>query len=52
MNEEKGTLKFQTKSEIANAIQTLTPFVLDNRHRESDDFAFALDKIKELTKLL
>lgn len=55
MNEEKKetSVKFQSKDEIARCIQVLTPFttaLVDNS--SGGDFSFALEKIKELTKLL
>lgn len=48
MNEEKKeTIKFQSKFEIAECIKVLTPFADGN-----EEHKFALEKIKELTKLL
>lgn len=53
MNEEKQgpVIRFTSKSEIATCISVLTPFTNpDDRMKE--DYSFALEKIKELTKLL
>ncbi len=45
-------LQFQNKDEITRAIAVLTPFALPPLEQKSVKFDFALDKIKELTKLL
>ena len=55
MNEEREAIKFQSKAEIAHAIQSLTPFTLAGgviQQGEEKDFNFAINKIKELAKLL
>lgn len=48
MNEDQG-LKFTNKAEIADSIRALTAFTMK---LESGETNWALDKIKELTKLL
>lgn len=56
MNEEK--IIFTSKGEIANAIQTLTPFALvDSVHEEKDSELketkkLACEKIRQLIKLI
>jgi hypothetical protein len=44
----ESSLKFNSKSEIAECIRVLTPFT----NLPGKDFDFAIKKIQELTKLL
>lgn len=51
--DDKNPIKFQSKSEIADCIRALIPFTpVANNPMLNDPYPFAIEKIKELTKLL